>query len=43
MVINLLKKVNTVVTVVSAVYTVSKFMIKTFKKYEEKNVHKRIQ
>lgn len=42
MVINLLKKVNTVVTVVSAVYTVSKFMIKAFKKYEEKNVQRRI-
>ncbi len=36
MIMNILKKANTVLTVVTAVYTVSKFMYKTFKKYEEK-------
>ena len=37
MIMNILKKANTVLTVVTAVYTVSKFMYKTFKKYEEKH------
>ena len=37
MIVNILKKTNTVLTVVSAVYTVTKFMIRTFKKYEEKH------
>ena len=35
--INILKKINTVVTIVGTVYTVTKFMYKTFKKYEEKH------
>ena len=35
--INVLKKINTVVTIVGTVYTVTKFMYKTFKKYEEKH------
>lgn len=35
--INILKKINTVVTIVGTVYTVSKFMYETFKKYEEKH------
>ena len=35
--INILKKINTVVTIVGTVYTVSKFMYDTFKKYEEKH------
>ena len=41
MIINILKKANTVLTVVTAVYTVSKFMYKTFKKYEEKHGNKK--
>jgi hypothetical protein len=41
MIMNILKKANTVLTVVTAVYTVSKFMYKTFKKYEEKHGTKR--
>ena len=40
--INILKKINTVVTIVGTVYTVSKFMYDTFKKYEEKH-GKRVQ
>ena len=35
--IGILKKVNTAVTVVTTVYAVTKFMFKTFKKYEEKH------
>lgn len=35
--INVLKKLNTVITIVSTVYAVSKFMYNTFKKYEEKH------
>ena len=35
--IELLKKFNTVFTVVTTVYAVSKFMYKTFQKYEEKH------
>jgi len=34
MLISLLKKANTVITVAGAIYTVSKFMFKTFKWYE---------
>lgn len=33
----LLNKINTVVTIVGTVYTVSKFMYDTFKKYEKKH------
>lgn len=39
--IGILKKVNTAVTVVTTVYAVTKFMFKTFKKYEEKHGHKK--
>ena len=34
---NVLKKINTVLTIITTVYTVTKFMISTFKKYEEKH------
>jgi hypothetical protein len=43
----LLNKINTVITIVGTVYTVSKFMYNTFKKYEKKhgskNDERRIQ
>jgi hypothetical protein len=35
--LELLKKLNTAITVVTTAYAVTKFMIKTFKKYEEKH------
>ncbi len=35
--IELLKKFNTVFTIATTVYAVSKFMYKTFQKYEEKH------
>lgn len=34
---NLLKKVNTTLTVITTVYAVGKFMYETFKKYEKKH------
>ena len=40
---NILNKVNTVVTAVTAIYTVTKFMIKTFKKYQEQHDRRSIQ
>jgi hypothetical protein len=36
----LLNKINTVITIVGTVYTVSKFMYDTFKKYEKKHGRK---
>jgi len=33
----LLNKINTVITIVGTVYTVTKFMYDTFKKYEKKH------
>lgn len=35
--INFLKKVNTVFTIATTVYAVTKFMFKTFKNYEAKH------
>ena len=35
--IGVIKKLNTAITVVTTVYAVTKFMFKTFKKYEEKH------
>jgi hypothetical protein len=35
--IGLLKKLNTYITIAATVYTVTKFMFTTFKKYEEKH------
>jgi len=39
--INILKKFNTVITIISTVYAVSKFMYDTFKWYEEKHGNKK--
>ena len=33
----ILNKINTVITIVGTVYTVSKFMYDTFKKYDKKH------
>lgn len=38
--IALLKKLNTVITIVTTVYAVSKFMYNTFQKYEVKHGNK---
>ena len=35
--INFLKKANTAITIITTVYAVTKFMFKTFKKYEAKH------
>lgn len=41
--INIFKKINTVLTIATTVYTVSKFMYTTFKKYEEKHGKKNVK
>lgn len=41
--INYLKKINTVLTIATTVYTVTKFMYETFKKYELKHEHNKKQ
>ena len=41
MIVKILNKINTAVTIATTIYAVGKFMYSTFKKYEEKHDNNR--
>lgn len=41
MIVKILNKINTAVTIATTIYAVGKFMYSTFKKYEKKHGNKR--